>query len=114
MKMYLIMAGLILISSGSLLAQKMSMKKPTLQTEPVSRTIVEVSPNPAKDWVDIRINLPDKTGFILELYNENGLRILSNIWDGNGLNISSLSYGIYILCLKRNKEVYTAKMIVDR
>ena len=113
-KKFVICTCLLLMVAGSLWAQKMGMKKPALQTGEVDRTVMELAPNPANDWVDIRLKLPDTRGFTLEVFNERGVRMISKAWTGDRISMAQLPPGLYVCRLKRNKEVYSQKLVVER
>ncbi|MFM6953642.1 MAG: T9SS type A sorting domain-containing protein [Sphingobacteriaceae bacterium] len=72
-------------------------------------------PNPANDWVDISMKGISTDNFTLEVYNADGMRmLLQQPWDGRGIDVSKFPTGIYILSLKRDREIYTQKLMIQR
>ncbi len=73
---------------------------------------LSVFPNPAVDYFNIQLNEKYTDGFNLEVYDLSGNRLISKQWKGENIDISQLDKGIYMLYLRRNKEVYTQKLLV--
>jgi Zn-dependent metalloprotease len=72
-------------------------------------------PNPAIDRVDLTIKGTSAANFTLELHNSEGMRLLiKQPWDGGGLDISKYPNGIYLITLRRDREVYSQKLIIQR
>jgi hypothetical protein len=72
-------------------------------------------PNPAIDRVDLTIKGTSAANFKLELHNSEGMRLLiKQPWDGGGLDISKYPNGIYLITLRRDREVYSQKLIIQR
>ena len=79
-----------------------------------SENRISVWPNPAKDIM--KINNNDGTYITARIYNQSGSLISENKLhaDINEINVSSLSFGAYIICLRKaNGENYNAKIIKD-
>jgi acetyl esterase/lipase len=77
----------------------------------VSRTIlhnISVFPNPAT--TEIKIDLPLKSNFTIELINTSG-KIILKARDQNIINISHIKSGIYYLKLIYPKTIYTQKLV---
>lgn len=99
------------------MAQKMSSRKPeNRNSEEITfrDALLTISPNPAADRVEIKLKVPDSKGFYLELYDKSGNRLVQKEWRTEPLDISRLAEGLYIICLRRNKEVYSQKLLIDR
>lgn len=80
--------------------------------DPVS---LNLYPNPATDWVDLSIKGTGAENFTLELYNSEGMRLLiKQPWDGRGLDVSKFTNGVYLITLRKDREVYSQKLIIQR
>jgi hypothetical protein len=63
-----------------------------------------ITPNPAKDFIVVRHNLPGNNMINLVLYDLNGKKILSrfNVPDGERIAVSALASGVYVLKIYNN------------
>lgn len=75
---------------------------------------LSVAPNPAKNQVNIKLNVAEPLGYVLELYDDKGMRLLQQNWRGEALDISRYRSGIYILLLRKDKESHSQKLIIER
>ncbi len=97
-------------------------KKGRLEILPVEITyppgtndgVLLVFPNPASDVLEIKLPQGDKRGWMLELFDQQGQRILKKDWDGLPLEVSALENGIYVLIISKNRERLNTKFIVKR
>lgn len=88
----------------------------TIQITNDSKLIVELSPNPVNDKLNIVTNA--NTNQVVEILDINGKVYVSqeiNAAQANGveINTSSLSKGIYLIKLTNQNEVYTKKIIKE-
>jgi len=60
---------------------------------------LSIAPNPAKDFIVIRYNLPGNITASVELYDLNGKKVLTknNVKDGDQVNLMQLAGGMYVL-----------------
>jgi hypothetical protein len=84
---------------------------------------IQVSPNPFKDYLDIKFNMvPDLTKVHAQVYDVMGREIAdftpavnsgytSFRWDGTDLNGNSLAIGTYVLKVTNGSKVLTKKLI---
>ena len=79
--------------------------------EPVSLTVY---PNPANNWVDLSLKGAIADNFTLEIYNADGMRLLLKPWDGRSIDVSSYPPGLYLITLKRDREIYSQKLMIQR
>jgi hypothetical protein len=79
--------------------------------EPVSLTVY---PNPANNWVDLSLKGTIADNFTLEIYNADGMRLLLKPWDGRSIDVSSYPPGLYLITLKRDREIYSQKLMIQR
>jgi hypothetical protein len=82
---------------------------PTISTGPAIRSqesieeseiSLKVYPTPATDFINIEITPADTTRYILDLYNDTGMKILDQVVSNQPLiqvNISDIPSGIYFL-----------------
>ncbi|MFM6975844.1 MAG: M4 family metallopeptidase, partial [Sphingobacteriaceae bacterium] len=83
-----------------------------VEMQPVSLSLY---PNPASNLVDLSIKGTTTDNFTLELYDSSGNRLLvKQPWDGRSLDISRYPDGLYLITLKRDREVYTQKLLIQR
>jgi len=75
---------------------------------------LSIYPYPASKSIDISLNVQDKKGFYLEVYDNLGMRLLFQNWSGSMLDVSGLAPGVYLLRLQREQEAYTQKLIIER
>ena len=74
-----------------------------------------IFPNPAKDWIEINLFVPDKDGFTLDLFNEDGNSILHTLWqEGDKIDLSNFKEGIYVLMLQKGRIIFRRKLIVNK
>lgn len=102
-------------------AQFLQAPKPQTDNSPSSAeasldpVTLKLYPNPATDMVDLTLKGTSIDNFTLELYNSEGMRLLiKQPWDGRGLDISNYANGIYLITLRRDREVYSEKLVIQR
>lgn len=88
----------------------------TIQINNDSKLIVELSPNPVNDKLNIVTNA--NTNQVVEILDVNGKVYVSQeinaaLADGVEINTSSLNRGIYLIKLTNQNEVYTKKIIKE-
>ncbi len=101
--------GIDTLKQGNLTLGKIKMNN-----QKVSENPLFVYPNPASKTIDIRLNVQDNKGYYLEIYDNLGMRILFQVWNGKMLDVSSLSPGVFLLRLHKEQESYTQKLIIER
>ncbi|MFM6954595.1 MAG: T9SS type A sorting domain-containing protein [Sphingobacteriaceae bacterium] len=117
---YLVLTSVVLASTiTTLQAQSKNPRAITMYPieviYPPETSLIAIYPNPASSSVEIQLKLDDKKGYVLEIYNQMGIRILQkNPWEGGPLDISRFEKGIYLVILKRDREAYSQKLIIDR
>ena len=88
-----------------------------VQNHRQSLQIPTIYPDPADRFLNINIDNPSNSNFILLIYNTLGDLLSSNTVNGNSfkLDISSFSTSVYFYRLieSTSKQVYTGKFIKD-
>lgn len=120
---YIIIAAIMILASQTSFAQTDSLKRKILTLYPVeiiyptqisNQNSLSLFPNPASTQIEIKLDVMDNRGFMLELYNDQGLRLVQLKWDSPYLDLSRYPSGMYVLCLRRDQEVYYQKLLIDR
>ena len=120
---YIVLVTLVLTSITSQLKAQDKTNKPTVTLLAVEIIYPEgtklnpllVSPNPAK--AEVKISLADNKdmqGYTLELYNNQGTRLLQQKYTGKLLDVSTLQAGIYNVILRKGQKMYSQKLVVGR
>lgn len=81
---------------------------------PTAELDVQFSPNPARDYIDVKI--PEALNGKINLYNITGQKVKSTLIDNKSdikINISDLSQGLYILSVEAGLRNYRGKLIVE-
>lgn len=73
-------------------------------------TKIQVYPNPSKNFINIKVD-NNKTIQKTTLYNTIGLKILTQQFPGNVIDISQLSKGIYFIQIETDEIIETKKII---
>ncbi len=94
---------------------------PNLNVAPKSAADVSESgnlvlyPNPASTQISLSLKEGISTDrFILEMYNAEGLLVLTQAWSGGMVDISRYTAGMYIINLKRDGEFYSQKLLIEK
>lgn len=96
-------------------AEKQEAPAPSSAEASLDPVSLNLYPNPATDLVDLSIKGTSADNFTLELYNSEGMRLLiQQPWDGRALDVSKYPNGIYVLTLRRDREIYSQKLIIQR
>lgn len=76
---------------------------------------LKIFPNPAINFVNIEIPQNLKDNLNLEIYDAMGKRVSNKSMTAGaaGIDISSLSSGVYIMTARTGKEIYRSKLIVE-
>ena len=72
-------------------------------------------PNPASEKVEL--NFPSKPSLknaTLEVYDSRGTLLIQRKWDQQKLDVAQFPAGIYIVTLRKGKQFYSQKLIVNR
>ncbi len=77
--------------------------------ENLNKIIIDIFPNPAKDYININGLL---TNDIIEISDLNGRKIMANL-KGSKIDISNFQKGVYFLSIFRNSELKTIRFIVN-
>lgn len=79
-------------------------------------TSISVWPNPAKDFINVSSDLNEKVQ--IAIYNTLGNNVLVlndvNFNSINTINVSMLSNGVYLLSIKRPKDIQIVKIVINR
>ncbi len=92
-------------------AEKPAPSDDQLNIESVNLTIY---PNPASNWVDLSLKGTTADNFTLEIHNSDGMRLLLKPWDGRSIDVSAYPPGLYLISLKRDREMYSQKLMIQR
>lgn len=87
---------------------------PYTQSPGVIKNKISLFPNPAKDFVGIRIDEPKLLPYKLELLDIEGKRLLMREWTGEKIDLSPFRSGIYLLKLSRDQETYAEKLLIKK
>jgi hypothetical protein len=87
-------------------------KAPTSQVEPPFVPELTISPNPAKDYINITQKSSVYKRRELSIYNVNGKRIKHYQGQTNKLNISDLKTGIYLIHIVWENNTSVTRKIV--
>jgi hypothetical protein len=87
---------------------------PNAQPTQIERKQLNLAPNPAKDFAEIRIDDLNQLPFKLEMFDLNGTRMLLQEWKGEKIDLNPFSSGLYILILSRDRESYTGKLLIKK
>ena len=78
-----------------------------------------VTPNPASDFINIKIKSLEGTMVRLELFNAAGIPLLKTNWEGNvgeafekTMLVDRLNTGIYVYRISQGGEEYTGKIVI--
>ncbi len=81
--------------------------------------VLDLSPNPATDYVKVKVNLPDENtllqGYVVEFVNSRS-RVVKQVkltGPENIINIQELGTGYYVLRIRYGDEVVSSKLIVE-
>ena len=86
--------------------------------EPVGENLtVAVYPNPANDFVHVRMNTAEATDVKVTLYSVDGRLLQSQDVKAIGemnvpMNVSTLAEGFYFLHVQADGNVYTEKLVI--
>ncbi len=74
---------------------------------------IEVFPNPFVDHIAVRVILKEFRPSKLEIYHENGQRVISMSWNGRVIDIAtdSLPDGVYLIKVSSDKREFVKKVI---
>lgn len=94
---------------------------PNLNVAPKSAAEISESgnliiyPNPASGQISLSLKEGISTDrFILEMYNAEGLLVIKQAWSGGSLDVSRYAAGMYIINLKRDGELYSQKLLIEK
>ena len=80
----------------------------------VERRSLIIFPNPASGKIRVRSS-SQLRGFTWEVTDKTGRNVTQpQPWNAEDLDISQLASGLYILRLKKEKEIYSQKLVVQR
>ncbi|RLD18694.1 MAG: hypothetical protein DRI69_09865 [Bacteroidetes bacterium] len=74
---------------------------------------IEIFPNPFQDHVSIHVTIDGFTPTNLEMYRENGQRVMRRAWEGSALEIAtdSLVDGVYFIKISDNRKEFVRKVV---
>ncbi len=87
---------------------------PYTQSPAVIYNKISLFPNPAKDFVEIKMDEPKFMNYKLELLDLEGRRLLLQEWTGEKIDLSPFRSGIYLLKLSRDQETYSEKLLIKK
>ena len=80
----------------------------------MERKQLNLVPNPAKDFAEIRIDDLNQLPFKLEMFDLNGKRMLLQEWKGEKIDLNPFSSGLYILKLSGDRESFSGKLLIKK
>lgn len=80
----------------------------------MERKQLNLAPNPAKDFVEIRMDNPSRLPFKLEIFDLSGTRLLLQEWKGEKIDLNPFSSGLYILKLSGDRESFSGKLLIKK
>jgi hypothetical protein len=87
---------------------------PIDQSTQMERKQLNLAPNPAKDFVEIRMDNPSRLPFKLEMFDFNGSRVLLQEWKGEKIDLNPFASGLYILKLSGDRESFSGKLLIKK
>ena len=91
---------------------------PLLINELNELNIISVFPQPAKNKLNIKVNLNNNEEYTLDLYNSQGKIVLSTVLNKNtekiNLDVSQFKSGIYFIKVHSKNNLYTKKVQIIR
>ncbi len=85
---------------------------PYIGIETVTDNLLKIYPNPSNGEIVIEIN--EQKNLIIEIYNTKGEKVFyKNNYNGEKIDLSRLSIGMYIISLRGKDFSYTSKLIID-
>jgi len=86
--------------------------------EIIESNLISVFPQPVKNKLNIRVNLPKNEMYILDLYNSQGKELLSKLLNKNSVNlnldVSDYKSGIYFIKIYSKNYLHTKKVQIIR
>jgi hypothetical protein len=95
---------------------KLSIKSVTSISSPISNSKIIEYPNPTNGLINIESQEIDLNNCLLEIYDLNGMKIMSKIINSSQdiINIDSFKAGCYVLCIKHNSNIIQRELILKR
>ena len=91
---------------------------PLLLNEFIESNLISVFPQPAKNKLNIKVNLNNSEVYTLEFYNSQGKLLLSKVLNKNdekiNLDVSQFKSGIYFIKVHSKNNLYTKKVQIIR
>jgi len=87
---------------------------PSWAQEPSRDPFLRIYPNPAEEMVFIELTRTGSTGFTLEIYHTNGMRVMTRHCSGEtktGVSLTGWPAGIYVVCVRSEERSGYAKIV---
>ena len=72
---------------------------------------ITIFPNPTSGILNIKSELLNKENSVISIMNDKGQEISSEVLNGNSINLSNYSSGLYLLKIRNNMQTYIYKVI---
>jgi hypothetical protein len=80
----------------------------------VTHASLMIYPNPATKEIHVKIPDINASGFQLSVYNQSGQKQLSQVYEADKVDVSSLSAGTYIVYVTNGKQTFSQTLIVAK
>lgn len=91
--------------------EKASVLLPTIKSTGKDQFSFSIFPNPASDFINIRLPVVDEIIQNISIIDVTGRTVLTQNSDSRQVNINKLSGGIYLYTIKTNINIYRGKLI---
>ena len=81
----------------------------TVSVQDISNTEFNIYPNPTNGWV----NLDGFTADRIEVFDQLGRTVQTQVQAGDGVDLTGLPAGVYILRMQAGDEMYSAKVVKE-
>jgi len=91
----------------------------SVQVIPGTNTVVTVFPNPADQWITVRVEPRSPAKFVIELISPSGQRVYSHNLEQNQqfdhrIDVNSFASGVYILRVSSGGKWITVRLVIQR
>ena len=91
----------------------------SVQVIPGTNTVVTVFPNPADQWITVRVEPRSPAKFVIELISPSGQRVYSHSLEQNQqfdhrIDVNSFASGVYILRVSSGGKWITVRLVIQR
>ena len=81
----------------------------TVSVQDISNTAFNIYPNPTNGWV----NLNGFTADHIEVFDQFGRRVQTQVQAGDGVDLTGLPAGVYVLRMQAGDQMYSAKVVKE-